>query len=430
MTQPIYLHGFGNEFESEAIAGALPRGQFSPQRVAFGLYAEKFSTSAFTAPRADNRRSWFYRIRPSVLTGPPRAISMAQVRTAPCHEGVTPPEPLRWHPPQFDDAARDFVEGLFTVATNGDAHTQVGVGVHVYGATRDMGRRFIVNHDGEWLILPQAGALHVHTECGLLDVAPGELVLVPRGMKFKVDLAGGPARGYVCENYGAPLRLPERGLVGSDGFANTRDFASPVARYVDSDETCELVSKFQGHWFAHALDHHPLDVVAWVGTSVPYKYDLARFNALNSVSYDHPDPSIFTVLTSPSATPGVANLDFVIFPPRWSVAEHTFRPPWFHRNTMSEFMGLIAGDYDARKTGFAPGAMSLHNQFVPHGPDASVYADASSAPLAPVKLDNTLAFMFESRYVFDVTPWALAHPARQHDFRRAWQGLGRQFTPP
>ncbi len=423
-----YLNGFGNEFESEASPGALPRGQFSPQKLPLGLYAEKFSYTAFTAPRAENRRTWFYRIRPSVLQGATEILAHAGLRTAPCDEGVTPPTALRWDPQPPDTAPHDFLDGLLTVATNGDCHAQQGVAVHLYSANRGMGQRYMQNSDGELLLVPQSGALAVHTECGLLEVAPGEIALVPRGMKFKVELVDGAVRGYVCENYGAFLRLAERGPVGSDGYANGRDFMTPVARFVDDDSPAELVTKFQGRLFSTALGHCPLDVVAWVGTAVPFKYELARFNAMNTVTYDHPDPSIFTVLTSPSATPGVANLDFVIFPPRWTVAEHTFRPPWFHRNVMSEFMGLIHGQYDAKKAGFEPGGMSLHNAFVPHGPEAGVFEAASNAPLTPSKQEHTMAFMFESRYVFKLTAWALNTPTLQADYAGCWRGLERKFT--
>lgn len=430
MTEIVYLNGFGNEFESEALPGSLPQGQFSPQRAPHGLYTEKFSGTAFTAPRADNRRTWFYRIRPSVVQGAYRRIEPGLLRTAPLTEGAPPPSPLRWDPPVFDAGPRDFVTSLVTVAANGDAHGQYGLGVHLYDATASMADRYFVNADGELLLVPQTGALLVYTECGLLHVVPGEIALVPRGMKFKVDLADGRARGYVCENYGAGLRLPERGLVGSDGFANARDFQVPVARFDDAERPGVLICKFQGALHAAELAASPLDVVAWVGNAVPCKYALTRFNVLNSVSYDHPDPSIFTVLTAPSDTTGVANIDFVIFPPRWMVAEHTFRPPWYHRNVMSEFMGLVYGQYDARKAGFEPGGMSLHNAFVPHGPEAQVFAAASAASLAPARQEHTMAFMFESRYVFHVTRWALESPALQTDYAQCWNGLERHFTPP
>jgi homogentisate 1,2-dioxygenase len=423
-----YLTGFANEHSSEALPGALPLGQFSPQRPPYGLYAEKFSATAFTVPRHDNRRTWFYRIRPSVVQGPSQRYPHPTLRTAPLPV-LASPDPLRWSAFPLATAPTDFVDGLNTIAAGGDVSLQMGAAGHIYIANRDMGDRYLQNADGELLLLPQQGRLAIATECGRLFVAPGELALIPRGMKFKVDLPDGTGRGYVLEHYGAPLRLPERGPVGSDGFANDRDFLAPVAAFEDRAGAFELITKFGGQLWRRTLGHCPLDVVAWVGTAVPYKYDLARFNTLNSVSYDHPDPSIFTVLTSPSDTPGVANMDFVIFPPRWQVAEHTFRPPWFHRNVMSEFMGLIQGTYDAREHGFEPGGVSLHNALVPHGPEATVHARASGATLSPVKLEATLAFMLESRLVLQPTAHALASPALQPDYQQSWQNLESHFTP-
>lgn len=424
-----YLSGFGNEHASEALDGALPQTQFSPQKLRYGLYAEKFSTSAFTAPRETNRRTWFYRIAPSAAHGGYHEFTHAGLASAPLTERLIPPTQLRWDPFPLPAKTTDFIDGLLTIGVNGDLALQTGMAVHVYLANASMIDRFCVNADGELLIVPQLGGLVVHTECGILRVASGEIVVIPRGMKFRIELANETARGYVCENYGAPFSLPERGPVGSDGFANDRDFLSPVAAFEDRAGNFELVAKMMGRTFACALTHSPLDVVAWVGTSVPYKYDLKRFMAINSVSFDHPDPSIFTVLTSSSDTRGVANVDFVIFPPRWLVAEDTFRPPWYHRNFMSEFMGLIEGQYDAKKAGFEPGGMSLHNCMVPHGPDAAVFEAASNANLAPRKLDNTMAFMFESRYAIAPTPAALNSPLLQMNYRDAWQALARNFDP-
>lgn len=422
-----YLAGFGNEFESEALPGALPQGQFSPQRQPLGLYAEKFSYTAFTAPRGENRRTWLYRIRPSVLRGRAEPLPQGELRTAPAPEAPVTPDPLRWDPLPIPDRPHDFVDGLVTIATNGDCAAQTGLAVHLFTANTGMGRRFLQVNDGELLFVPQSGAFRLATECGVLEVAPGEIAYVPRGMKFQLEPLDGAVRGYLAENYGAPLRLPERGPVGSDGYANNRDFLAPVAAFVDDDLPAELVWKFAGRLYSVPLAHHPLDVVAWVGNAVPWKYSLARFNAMNTVTFDHPDPSIFTVLTSPSSVPGVANLDFVIFPPRWSVAEHSFRPPWFHRNTMSELMGLVQGQYDARKAGFEPGGVSLHNAFVPHGPEAGVFEAASNADLKPVKHRDTLAFMFESRYLYQPTAWALASPTLQADYIDCWRGLERRF---
>ena len=425
-----YLTGFGNEHESEALAGALPIGQFSPQRVPKGLYAEQFSTTAFTAPRAANRRTWFYRIRPSVVQGdfhiaPNIAV---RVRSAPITEVAAPPNQLRWDPLPLPDRPTDFVDGMVTYAANGDVRAQTGIAVHLYAANASMTDRYFADADGELLIVPQSGALTLRTECGVLVIAPGEIAVIPRGMKFGVQLNESNARGYVCENYGRAFELPERGPVGANGFANDRDFLYPVAAFEDRAGAIELVTKFCGNIFTSSLDHSPLDVVAWTGNSAPYKYALARFNVINTVSFDHPDPSIFTVLTAPSATAGVANVDFVIFPPRWMVAEHTFRPPWYHRNVMSEFMGLIRGVYDAKPAGFVPGGASLHNCMSPHGPEAAVFDRASTAELKPERYEHTLAFMFESRFVIAPTKYALETPLLQRDYSDCWRGIESHFT--
>lgn len=426
-TELQYLHGFGNEHETEALPGALPVGQFNPQTVKYGLYAEQFSTTAFTVARGRNRRTWFYRIRPSVVQSAYQVMGLPKLITGPSRETVVTPERLRWDPLPWPKQATDFIDGLVTLALNGTANLHLGIGIHYYTATQSMHNRYFSNADGELLLVPQEGSIRLHTECGIVGIAPGEIAVIPRGIKFSVELLTNKARGYVCENYGAPLELPERGPVGANGFANNRDFCYPVAVYHDSDTVCELVTKFNGQVFSCALDHSPLDVVAWVGNSAPYKYDLSRFNVINTVSYDHPDPSIFTVLTSPSETLGVANLDFVIFPPRWMVAEHTFRPPWYHRNIMSEFMGLVSGVYDAKEENFQPGGASLHNCMSPHGPETAVFEKASKVELKPERYEDTLAFMFETRYLLQPTVFAMQTPALQSSYLACWQGLPKQF---
>ena len=423
-----YQTGFGNEHESEALPDALPLGQRSPQRPAYGLYAEQLSGTAFTAPRADNRRTWLYRIRPSVKHGRYAPAPNGLLRSGPLDEVQTPAAQLRWDPLPIPESAGDFVDGLTTLAVNGDVKMQAGMGVHLYLARESMMDRFFFDADGELLIVPQQGRLRLHTECGILDAAPGEIAIVPRGMVFRVVLRDGPSRGYVCENYGRAFGLPERGPVGSDGFANTRDFMAPVAAFEDRDGDFELTSKFCGQLFNCRIDHSPLDVVAWWGNHVPYRYDLARFNTIGTVSYDSPDPSIFTVLTSASDTVGVANVDFVIFPPRWAVATDTFRPPAFHRNVMSEFMGLIHGVYEAKPEGFLPGGASLHNFMLPHGPTAEVHSQASRAELEPIYMADTLAFMFESRYVIQPTRFAMEASELQPDYADCWQSLRKNFN--
>jgi homogentisate 1,2-dioxygenase len=422
-----YQTGFHNEHASEAVAGALPIGQNSPQRPPLGLYAELISGTAFTVPRVEQLRTWTYRIRPSAMHPPFQRCDDALVRAAPCDEVETPPWRLRWDPLAIPDAPTDFVDGLTTIALGGDVALQLGAAVHVYRANRSMQQRYFANADGELMLVPQQGELRIHTELGVLAVAPGEIAVVPRGLCWRVELLDGPARGYVCENYGAAFRLPELGPIGSNGLASSRDFLTPVAAFEDRDERAQVVRKFMGKLWAADYDHCPLDVVAWHGNLAPYKYDLARFQAINTVSFDHCDPSIFTVLTAPSASAGVANVDFVIFPPRWLVAEHTFRPPWFHRNAMSELMGLVRGAYDARAEGFVPGGISLHNCMSGHGPDRATFEQASAAQLAPVKLEDTLAFMWESRYVLRPTRFALESQALQPDYDAVWGGFVRRF---
>ncbi|GAA0745860.1 homogentisate 1,2-dioxygenase [Ideonella azotifigens] len=429
-----YLSGFGNEFATEAVAGALPQGRNSPQRAPFELYAELVSGTAFTAPRHENRRSWLYRRQPSVVAGRYQPYAQPLWVTGKPEGAVLPPEPLRWGPFPMDDAAAlDFVDGLRTVASNGDVEAQQGLAALVYVCGRSMDQRALVNADGEMLLVPQQGRLRITTEMGLLDVAPGEIALLPRGIAFSIALPDGPSRGYVCENHGAQFRLPELGPIGSNGLANARDFQAPVAAFDDTPigpaGSYQLVKRFGGRLWAADAHRSPFNVVAWHGNLTPVKYDTQHFMTIGSISFDHPDPSIFTVLTSPSDTPGTANCDFVIFPPRWMVAEDTFRPPWYHRNLMSEFMGLVYGQYDAKPEGFRPGGASLHNCMVPHGPDQEAFEKASGAELKPHKLDHTLAFMFESRYRFIPTDYAMQPSgALDADYPACWAGLQDRFA--
>ncbi|MDM0014062.1 homogentisate 1,2-dioxygenase [Variovorax sp. J22P168] len=432
-----YQSGFGNEYATEAVPGALPQGRNSPQRAPFDLYPELISGTAFTAPRHANRRTWMYRRQPSVVAGRYQAYAQPHWTTGGAREIALPPEPMRWAPIPFegDAADADFVDGMRTLAANGDAEAQSGIAAHVYLAGRSMQRRAFVNADGEMLVVPQQGRLVITTEMGVLEVKPGEIALLPRGMVFKVDLpdseaGAGPSRGYVCENYGAQFRLPELGPIGSNGLANARDFQAPVAAFEDGGpHEYRLIKKSSGRLWSTPTSHSPFNVVAWHGNLAPVKYDTAHFMTIGSISFDHPDPSIFTVLTSPSDTPGTANCDFVIFPPRWLVMEDTFRPPWYHRNLMSEFMGLVYGEYDAKPGGFKPGGASLHNCMVPHGPDEEAFEKASHGELAPRKLDNTLAFMFESRFRFIPTAYAMQSPALDNDYADCWAGLKDQFKP-
>lgn len=423
-----YLPGFGNQQVTEAVAGALPEGRNSPQRAPRGLYAEQISGTAFTAPRAHNRRTWVYRLRPSAAHTSFTPIDSGNVRGAPLRERPLNPNRLRWDPMPLPDQPTDFVDGLLTIGANGDIDTQTGIAIHIYTATKSMTDRYFVNADGEMLLVPELGRLRLHTELGVLEVAPGEIAVVPRGIRWRVALPDGQARGYVMENYGAMLTLPELGPIGANGLANHRDFLAPVAAFEEDDGTFEVVQKYGGSLWSAEYDHSPLDVVAWHGNYNPYKYDLAKFMVIGTVSFDHPDPSIYTVLSSPSEIAGTANADFVIFAPRWLVGENTFRPPWYHRNIMTEFMGLVHGVYDAKAEGFVPGGASLHNSFTSHGPDATTYHEASTRELVPQKIDNTLAFMFETRFPLRLTEAAATSRRLQPDYDAVWAGITKGFT--
>ena len=428
---PAYLSGFGNGFESEALPGALPVGRNSPQRCPYGLYAEQLSGSPFTAPRTTNERSWLYRIRPTVgHWGRFRKAETGFWRTAPAAEAELPIAPVRWDPLPLPDAEVSFIDGLCTMATAGDAGSQAGMAAHVYLITRSMRDEYFYNADGEMLFVPQQGALRLWTEFGIIDIEPGEIAVIPRGVKLRLELRDGAARGYVCENYGGAFTLPERGPIGANCLANPRDFLTPVAAYEDSERPGQLYVKWGGSLWAAEIDRSPLDVVAWHGNYAPYKYDLRRFSPVGPILFDHADPSIFTVLTSPSETPGTANVDFVIFSDRWLVAENTFRPPWYHMNVMSEFMGLVYGVYDAKTGGgFAPGGASLHNTMLPHGPDMDAFERASAAELGPHRLEGTLAFMFETRFLQRVTEFAAQTPALQAAYGDYGRDLAIHFDP-
>jgi homogentisate 1,2-dioxygenase len=421
-----YTPGFGNHVSTEAVPGALPIGRNSPQKPAYGLYAEQLSGTAFTAPRHENRRSWLYRLRPSA-EHPPFTRYEGAPRFAPgTIDGLLAPNRLRWDP-MADIPNVDLIDSMTTMLATRDPADLEGVAFHLYAADRDMEHRAFVDADGELLFVPQEGRLSLLTEFGRIDIAPGQIALVPRGVRFRALLPDGKARGYALENHGSLFRLPDLGPIGANGLANPRDFETPHARFEDRDEPFEVIQKFLGSLWRTELHHSPLDVVAWHGNFAPWRYDLSRFNTINTVSFDHPDPSIFTVLTSPSDVAGRANADFVIFPPRWMVAEDTFRPPWFHRNIMSEAMGLITGAYDAKAEGFQPGGLSLHNLLSGHGPDKASWDAASNADLKPHKIGGTMAFMLESCWPYRPTRFALDHA--QPDYDECWADFPKAVLP-
>ena len=414
----MYLQGFGNYHHSEAVQGALPSKQNSPQECHFGLYAEQLSGTSFTKARHANLRSWLYRILPSAAQG---AYSHYEHKLNASISTTQTPDALRWSPITKKEAANtDFIHSLFHIAGN---HIN---NAYLYHCNQSMTDSYFVNNDGDFLFVPYEGEIILHTELGLLTLPTGMIAVIPRGIKFKVEVIGKEAKGYLCENRGNPFILPSLGVIGANGLANPRHFEYPQAAYEKKQKNVKIICKnHQQLWIAES-DHSPLNVVAWHGNYAPYRYDLSLFNTINTVSFDHPDPSIFTVLTSESDTPGVANLDFVIFPPRWMVAEHTFRPPYFHRNYMNELMGLIRGVYDAKKEGFVPGGVSIHNCMTPHGPDYDSYVKAAKQELAP-QFNNSLAFMFETREPWYATNDAMMDSSFQMNYLKCWDGFKANF---
>ena len=428
-TTPGYMPGFGGEFETEALPGALPQGMNSPQRVNYGLYGEQLSGTAFTAPRGRNERTWCYRIRPSVKhTGRFTPVSLPYWKTAPhIPQDVFSLGQYRWDPIAHDGQHYDWLSGMRSMTTAGDVNTQTGMASHVYLVTDSMRDAYFYSADSEMLVVPQQGRLRFCTELGILDVAPQEIAILPRGLVYRVEVLEGPARGFVCENYGQKFTLPSRGPIGANCMANPRDFKTPVAAFEDRDAPSTVTIKWCGQFHQTQIDHSPLDVVAWHGNYAPCKYDLRTYCPVGAVLFDHPDPSIFTVLTAESEMAGTANIDFVLFRDRWSVAENTFRPPWYHKNIMSELMGNIHGQYDAKPQGFVPGGMSLHNMMLPHGPDKTAFEGASNADLKPVKMENTMSFMFETRFPQHLTTFAAHEAPLQEDYIACWDDLDKKF---
>ena len=425
-----YMPGFGNDFETEALTGALPNGQNSPQKCPYGLYAEQLSGTPFTAPRGKNERSWCYRIRPSVKhINRFEKVDMPFWKSAPnILDKIISLGQYRWSPiPTNIDT--NFITGMRTMTTAGDVNTQVGMAAHIYVATNSMDNEYFYSADSELLIVPQEGQLRFFTEMGIIDLEPQEIAIIPRGLLFKVDIINGPARGFVCENYGAKFDLPNRGPIGANCLANPRDFKTPKAAFEDNSITSTVTIKWCGQFHITEIDHSPLDIVAWHGNYAPCKYDLRTFSPVGALLFDHPDPSIFTVLTAPFGVEGTANIDFVLFRDRWSVAENTLRPPWYHKNIMSELMGNIHGVYDAKPEGFAPGGMSLHNMMLPHGPDMDAFEKATNSKLGPQKMENTMSFMFETRFPQHLTSYAAKDAPLQDDYIECWSSLKKNFSP-
>ncbi|MEC7762169.1 MAG: homogentisate 1,2-dioxygenase [Pseudomonadota bacterium] len=421
-----YMPGFGNDFETEALPGALPQGMNSPQKCNYGLYGEQLSGTAFTAHPPE--RTWTYRIRPSVKhSARYERIDLPYWKTAPhTPDGVTSLGQYRWDPVEAEGDLT-WLTGMRTMTTAGDVNTQVGMASHVYLVTTSMVDEYFYSADSELLVVPQQGRLRFATELGVIDVEPQEIAILPRGLVYRVEVLDGPCRGFVCENYGQKFELPARGPIGANALANPRDFKAPVAAFEDREVASTLTIKWCGQFHETKIGQSPLDVVAWHGNYTPYKYDLKTYCPVGAILFDHPDPSIFTVLTAPSGVPGTANIDFVLFRDRWMVAENTFRPPWYHKNIMSELMGNIHGQYDAKLSGFVPGGMSLHNMMLPHGPDRDAFEGASNSNLGPHKLENTMSFMFETRFPQHLTEFAGKEAPLQDDYIDCWDSLEKKF---
>jgi homogentisate 1,2-dioxygenase len=424
-----YMPGFGNDFETEALPGALPQGMNSPQKCNYGLYGEQLSGTAFTAPKGQNERTWCYRIRPSVKhTGRFSKIDLPYWKSAPHRPAdIASLGQYRWDPVPHSDVPLTWLTGMRTMTTAGDVNTQTGMASHVYLVNSSMKDTYFYSADSEFLVVPQQGKLRFCTELGVIDLAAQEIAVIPRGLVYRVEVVEGPARGFVCENYGQKFVLPSRGPIGANCMANPRDFKTPIAAFEDREVPSTVTIKWCGEFHETKIGHSPLDVVAWHGNYAPYKYDLTTYCPVGAILFDHPDPSIFTVLTAPSGVEGTANIDFVLFRDRWMVAEDTFRPPWYHKNIMSELMGNIYGVYDAKPKGFVPGGMSLHNMMLPHGPDKNAFEGASNAKLKAEKLEETMSFMFETRFPQHLTWFAAKDAPLQDDYIDCWASLEKKF---
>jgi homogentisate 1,2-dioxygenase len=424
-----YLCGFGAAHGSEALKGALPEAQNSPRLPPYGLVAEQLNGTSFTVPRAENRRVWLYRVRPSLVQDDAEPMAHPSFNLDYLDQ---PPaaSPVGWTPRVLPEGGIDFVDGLTTRAGAGDPADARGLALHTFVASSDMGARAMVDADGDLMILPDTGILRLRTELGWLRVEPGELVVIPRGIVFSVFVEQGPVRGVVMEVYARHFRLPERGPIGANGLADERHFFMPVASYEDRAGPFEIVVKMGGHLYRAARSHSPFDVVAWHGNYTPYKYDLRRFNAMGTVTWDHPDPSIFTVLSAPFERPGENLADLVVFPsPRWDVAAHTFRPPYYHRNAATEINAIVAGVSRADDV-FSCGGIFITPPFAAHGPNAKAveraHAMSDEEADEPHELGaSSLYIQWESTLALRMAPAALSE--RQPDFSQFARGVATRF---
>lgn len=412
-----YLEGFGNYHHSEAFPGANPIGMNSPQKPALGLLTERISGSSFTAPRDHNLQTWLYRTVSSLSHSEYTLYGTEDSTT-----GHITPNSYLW--PSFQTSDDDWTSQRLLSST-GDANTKTGLAIRLYAISKDMQPNTVFSSlDGDMLIIPQAGgSLDIQTELGKLLVRPNEIAVIPRGVRHRITLPNGPTRGYICELFQGHFRLPELGPIGSCSLANQRDFQIPTAIYdgkLEADiavpnrgSDWTIISRMASKLWSCTQDHTPFDVAGWHGTFYPYKYDLGRFSILGSILFDHPDPSIFTVLTAPSnREPGTSVVDFAIIPPRWNMMEDTYWPPYYHRNTMSEFSGPIVYDQAHewhKEHSFKPYGAQLNGTMTAHGPSKEVHQAARESDLKPKKvgMEGLTIFLLETECPMRVQNWAV-----------------------
>jgi homogentisate 1,2-dioxygenase len=426
--------GFGSVHESEALEGALPRDQNAPRRCPYDLVPELINGTPFTVRNVDNSKMWTYRIHASFSQTAFHPLPNARFATP---LGDVEPNRSRWapHPIPAPSTPTDFVDGLVTLGGAGDVLSGPGFAIHVYAANADMLDRCFSNADGDLLVIPQEGALDVRTELGWLSVPIGSILFVPRGLKFAIGLPENVGRGWVLEVFGTKLRLPERGLVGSNGLAEARHFRAPHASYEDREcpDGFQHVTKTGGRLFEATHTFSPFDVVAWYGNHAPFVYDLMHFAPVASVRFDHQDPSIFTVLTAPLDDHGRAVADFVFFPPRWEVIEHSFRPPFAHRNAASE-VNMVVRTPKPYSTGYEPGCTFLSPLLTAHGVGTKTYDAILDLPHdhvdPPQRIpDESLWAMVESALPFRTTAWARDTELLDATFLSAFEGMKKRFDP-
>jgi homogentisate 1,2-dioxygenase len=427
------LEGFGAPLQSEALPGALPLHQNSPRHAPYGLYPEQLSGTAFGLPRHKNLRTWLYRIRPSAQQSPFRPLRHETFTTAFTSEPVEP-NLFGWRPCPIPSAGQDFVDGIVTLGGAGDGHSRRGYALHWFTANRSMDNRAFCNADGDFLLVPQLGELTLVTELGVLEVGTGQIALLPRGLRYSVVLRSPAARGFIAEVYGRHFELPERGVIGANGLADARHFRTSTAWFEDRLELgYRITSKLGGVLYDAQQDYSPYDVVAWHGNYVPYVYDLAAFVPVSNVRVDHPDPSIYSVVSCPLDETGSNLLDLIVFPPRWDPTEHTFRPPFFHRNATMEWNAVVRSDSSDGAL-FESGVSFLTPPMTPHGVTSAAVErafrlDEATAAVPHRSSDQSLWIQFESSLPLQLSPLAREPSRAILDWPTVWGAYRNHFRP-